>query len=205
MLQATTPANALQFSDISRLVPDLFRTWTDDGEERWARYAWSVLERNGLTRINEDVDRSDVVVRLLALATLGKTFYVYAFGEGDADDWTYELGEAVDHPQGIDRAWLREQARAAYTVDEEDEKDELNYLASEAMGDILSDVVRGKAETVGATLRSTLGDAELFASLYMSAQDGAYPLDSETISEIVNDPDGNKIEAYGWIQAGMYI
>ncbi len=70
MVAGGIPADAVRYEDFDSLVPDLFRTWNGDGEERWVRYAWSLLERDGLACVDEGEDRSAVIVRLVALSAL---------------------------------------------------------------------------------------------------------------------------------------
>lgn len=194
-----TTTDTVRFEDIERLVPTLFNVWRGEGETRWARFAWTTLERHGLTRIDADTERSAVIVRLLALSALGKAFYARVFDEGYLDDCLGELGESVGHPQGIERSWLREQMRIHDVIDEEDDSD----LAEGAIEHLLPVFVRDEASTVASALRRSLSDAELFACLYASAREGTYPLTAEAVSEIVDSGDEAAVFAYGWIEEGM--
>src|SRR5699024_6618866 len=172
----------VRFEDIDRLVPELFRTWNADGEQRWVRYAWSLWERDGLTAVDSAGGRNEVVVRLIALSALTKGFYVRAFEEGYADDWTDGIAEAVGHPQGIERAWLCEQMRAECVFDDEDSDE---GIADDAMEHLMPRLVQEEADEVGSALLRSLGEAELFACLFTSATDGSYPMSKDEVAEIV--------------------
>src|SRR5699024_56708 len=105
MADGGVQAGTVRFEEIDSLVAEWFRTRDGDGEQRWVRYAWSLLEREGLTIVDSSVDRSEVVTRLIALSALTGVFYALAFDEGHAADWTEGIAEAASHPQGIARAW----------------------------------------------------------------------------------------------------
>lgn len=191
----------VRFDDVAPVPDALFRTWVSGGDATWARHAWGVLEQGGLTTVGVGVDRTTVVVRLLALWALGRDFYALRFGEGDPGTWVYELGEVVGLPGGVDRSWLYARWCEHYVVDQED--DDQDYLTRLAAEELLPDLVRDEAVTVGSTLRRVLGDATLFASLCASSTEASFPLDADEVAEWVGATTTEAHQAYEWIDGGM--
>ena len=99
--------------DLSSVADSLFRVWFAGGDRRWADFAWSVLSRAGLATWDNESQRAEAVIRLAALASIYRQFYVFAFDEGEYGDWRYELFDLVGeypliHPFTLGRLAERE-------------------------------------------------------------------------------------------------
>ncbi len=64
----------LEWSDISEAAKPLIGTWFLGSEAEFAARAWGMLTRAGLTRYDDDLSRTRVIVRLIALAMIYREF-----------------------------------------------------------------------------------------------------------------------------------
>jgi hypothetical protein len=202
-----------------------FAIWVDQPELRWARQAWSSLERAGLTSYVNERQRHRVLVRFVALADLYHEFCHLAWDE------MYEPGylEWADE-LNFSRFRIGQLAGLA-GVDEWPDDDEAVDDDEVATTALVSLVHSARAEIVPA-LRAGFGGVEgLFVALWRSnrfepeaasdaadtgleagregAEEEDYDDDEEEIvdepetdEEILNNVTGEKLRAYEWLAAG---
>ena len=66
---------------MSRDAESIFCVWTDARELDWAKKSWEALAKCGLTSFASQVERTRVMVRLMALAGMYRDFCELAFDE----------------------------------------------------------------------------------------------------------------------------
>jgi hypothetical protein len=71
----------VRWGDVSRDAEGIFRVWTDARELDWAKKSWASLVKRGLTSYADEVGRTRVMVRLMALAAMYRDFCELAFDE----------------------------------------------------------------------------------------------------------------------------
>jgi len=71
----------LWWEDVSLAAEPIFRVWTDARELEWAKESWEALAKRGLTSYSDQVERTLVFVRLMALAGIYLDFCELAFDE----------------------------------------------------------------------------------------------------------------------------
>lgn len=204
MENAIRSTGVVRYEDFEGFLRDLFSTWVGGGERAWVRFAWSVLERDGMTAYEDEAGRNLVVVRLLALSALGREFYAQAFEEGESYVEYQESASwaIVGVPGGIDVEWLIATTGATFErVDAQE--DDGGYTVEDGVELLLPYLLRFEAWAVASCLRKHLGDAEVFASLYASAGEARYPLSTEQIRDAVGSAEPLRLRAYSWISEGM--
>lgn len=71
----------LQWDDISNFAEDKFNVWSNDAGQLWAKKAWNILEKEGLTEYKNEIERHIVIIRLLTLATMYNEFCYLVWDE----------------------------------------------------------------------------------------------------------------------------
>ena len=69
------------WEDVSREAESMFRVWTDGRELDWAKKSWDALSKRGLTSYSNQIEWTQVMVRLMALAAIYRDFCELAFDE----------------------------------------------------------------------------------------------------------------------------
>jgi len=72
----------------------MFDVWIGQPELAWARKAWAALERRGLTLFSNELERTRVLIRAMALGTIYREFCDLAFD--DAWDTEFKLDDDDD-------------------------------------------------------------------------------------------------------------
>jgi len=212
------------WDDLQGAADLAFSIWVDQPELRWAKQAWSSLERAGLTSYFNESQRHQVLVRFVALADLYHEFCHLAWDEMYEPaylEWADELS--------LTRFRIGQLAGLA-GVDEwpDDDTVDDDEVATTAL---VSLVHSARAEIVPALQAGFGGVAGLFVALWRSNRfepdaasdaadtgpearsEGAQEEDSEdddeeiveepeTDEEILNDVTGEKLRAYEWLTAG---
>jgi hypothetical protein len=180
----------IRWVDIERAAEPLFSIWTDHPELQWARAAWERLERKGLTRADDEIERAVVLVRLVALAGFFHGFAEVAWQEGDVDPsfWASEL----EIRRGRLLQWLGREFEPDHSLDDE----ELHEWAfDDVYGTAYDQVTKAVVEGFG-------GIDSAFVSLWLSRSpdwSGRSDVSAELFSEIVNTPTAERLAAYGWL------
>ncbi|MFE3001408.1 hypothetical protein ACFXG4_41290 [Nocardia sp. NPDC059246] len=209
MVDATAP-----FEFVEPILDELGWTWFDSyGERAWFRYAWSLLNPEGITVPDQEGSGTDAAIRAVALWAITKAFFAQAFDEGHVDDWRYSIAGVVDEEPLIDRSQLIDRLRMEYGLSEDlsvgvASKDDVEELDDEVVNEFFQKLVVDTAWTIGAELLKELDEATLFASLWCSRSGGAvFPLGMAAVGEIVNGPSATwqMVGVYGWVSDGMSI
>jgi hypothetical protein len=189
------------WKDLEEAAPLIFDVWSGKPELKWAKMAWTILGEAGLTSYKDEVERHLVLMRFFALSWIYRDFCSAAWEENTEclySDWahelelsTFRLGQCVEHDFCSD--W-----EAGEAEDEE--------LAQMAVEDL---VEQARPKVVRALRSGYSSTTELFVSLWLSdnSEFSGVPvqdLDRDLVSEILNNAALEAMEAYSWIDGGMY-
>jgi hypothetical protein len=147
------------WDDVSREAEPIFRMWTDARELEWAKESWEALGKRGLTSYSDEVERTLVFVRLMALAGIYLDFCELAFDE--IHDAAYTM-------------WASDLCLSTFRVAQcvgpqfsKDEDADDNQLLEDALRELM-DKARSDIHEV---LRSKFGDDSLlFVSLWNTVE-----------------------------------
>ena len=78
----------IQWQEVSENADSLFRVWTDGRELQWAQKSWQALSKLGLTSYTNQVERTFVTIRFIALADIYRNFCDLAFDEAHEPEYT---------------------------------------------------------------------------------------------------------------------
>jgi hypothetical protein len=200
----------LTWDKIQTVAKSIFDIWIDSPELRWASNAWNILEKEGLTHYENDVEKQIIVVRLFVLGTLYHEFCHFAFDEYGEVDYNIWLGELFDELY-LSPFRLGQLVGSGYRNDEsitdEKENEQLTIETVESLIDQQRDIV------VRALLNGFGSVSVLFASLWLSPNssekrnndddddDNQAPL--ETLDDVLNYPTLKKMRAFEWVESGM--
>lgn len=192
--------DCLDWSEVVDAIKPIITVWTLGSELRWAEHAWGTLTEAGLTDYTTELERTQCLLRAVALGALYRDFCARAFDEGSLDEWRYYVGSDLigAHPL-IDGFTLGQ-----LTEREGIEVDNAPFDDSQEVAEALRELVDGQYPTVLRELRTRWHDDNLFASLFASTgADVVYPLAEEQVFEIVNtDTTSNKSIAWEWLTDG---
>ncbi|MCT2277816.1 hypothetical protein M3G91_09280 [Micromonospora chalcea] len=196
----SSEADVLDWDDVGGAVRPIVEIWVSGSELRWARHAWALLGKAGLTSYASEVERTRCLLRAVAIGRLYREFCARAFDEGSPGDWREYVGSDLvgDYPL-IDAFTLGQLVeREGIEVDNAPFDDGLD------VNEALRDLVELEYPKVFGALRSQSGDAELFASLFVSPELKIdYPLSDEQVSEAVNfEVTANKMVGWEWLTGG---
>jgi hypothetical protein len=195
-------ADVLDWDEIEDAVRPIIQIWVYGSELSWARHAWGLLGKAGLTSYSTEIERTRCVLRAVAVGRLYHEFSARAFDEGSPDDWRGHVGDGlIGGSPLIDAFTLGQLAeREGIEVDNAPFDDGLGV--SKALRDLVDLEYPGVVEA----LRGQSGDAELFASLFASqGEEADYPLSEEQVSEVVNfQVTGNMMVAWEWLTGGNH-
>lgn len=183
------------WDEVRDIAARVFDVWVGGSERAWARYAWGVLHRAGLTAFGTHVERARSAVRLLALSVLYREFCARAFDEGRPGDWTIVDPRIDPFVLGI----LAER-------DGVDADIEVDYDAEDQRAFAVRELVVGEYATVVATLRQELGQVVLFATLWASSEESVhYPLPATVVGGVGNADVWDTMRAWEWMDSGMEL
>lgn len=196
-------ADVEEEGDLGDLYPlglQLFKVWYSGTEVDWAAYMWSILERAGLTAYEDgdEVERTLVVCRLVALAGINLEFAARARDEGYPGEWRESAHVDIlgDYPLLDPVSVGRLAERTGVWTDSVDDGRE------NVMG-LIHEIAADEWDTVVDALLKELGDAYLFASLWANSDgDARYPLPAEVVGEITTADVFEKVHAYQWVADG---
>lgn len=213
---------AFTWEDVKALSGDLlFDIYDDHSDRNWARIVWKSLERRGLTDYATPEEKHRTLLRLITLAVICQEFCYIAWKEGD-------YPPLVDWADGMamDPAMVAGVTGGSFTTPLELDKDEEDLVYEEALKKAVEhlrpELFRQMVDMFG-------GKAFLFASLWKVGWNGypdtpltAYPpvvrdwdqwrneelLRSEaefaeTVTDVLNEVDPEKMEAFDWVDEGM--
>ncbi len=145
----------VRWEDISRDAKSLFNVWTDGRELDWAKKSWEALCKHHLTSYTNEIERTRVMVRLLALAAIYRDFCELAFDETHEPEHVIWAGE-VD----LNRFRVTRSVGFKFHCDNKEEEKELVESA------LLSLMEEARAEIRDALLKEFGGVSLLFVSLW---------------------------------------
>lgn len=95
-------AQRVEWEEVARLADDAFDVWSGQPELLWAKQAWKVLAKAGLTAYRNKVEHHPVLFRLLALSGIYSDFCDVAFDETSEIEHSYsfELDKLVGGNSG---------------------------------------------------------------------------------------------------------
>jgi hypothetical protein len=88
----------IRWEEVSENADSLFRVWTDGRELQWAKKCWQALSKRSLASYTNQVERTSVIIRLIALADIYRKFCDLAFDEAYEPEyaaWADELNLEV--------------------------------------------------------------------------------------------------------------
>jgi hypothetical protein len=147
------------WQDVSRDAEPIFRVWTDARELEWAKESWEALAKRGLTSYSDQVERTLVFVRLMALAGIYLDFCELAFDEihdGAYMMWASDLS--------LNTFRVAQCVGSQFSKDEEADEDQL-------LEDALRNLMDKARSDIHEVLRSKFGDDSLlFVSLWNTVE-----------------------------------
>ncbi len=190
------PETYLRWSNIADEAEKLFHVWSSDAEQDWARKAWEHIETAGLTRYTNDVERTRVLIRMVALAAFYHSWWRAVDAEGSVEliKWSGELQISsfrVAQLAGVEFSPELDQS------DEELYEEAVRTLVEKEHRDILRALLTGFGDEI-----------ELFISLWLSNDpnwSGRTVIPGELHYEIVNDVDTAKMSGFDWVREGCQI
>jgi hypothetical protein len=117
--------NGLPWVEVEDAAAKMCRVWRGEGELKWARECWGHLTAVGLTRDSTIVERTETLLRLVALASIYQEFSGLAWDEDSETPLDY-LAEDLD----IDAVALGLLAAAASEGEFDDVEDEVELRAA---------------------------------------------------------------------------
>jgi hypothetical protein len=180
----------VRWADIERAVRPLFSVWVDQPELQWARAGWEQLERKGLTRAGDEVERAVVLVRLVALAALYHAFAKAAWQEGKAEltVWAADLE--------IRKARLLQHLGREFDTEYPWEDERLLESA-------FDEVYALEYDRVLCALEDGFGGvSSMFVSLWLSPDadwSGRLDVPAGLFDETVNQSTNDKLAAFSWL------
>jgi hypothetical protein len=178
------------WEDVSRDAEPIFRVWTDARELEWAKESWEALAKRGLTSYSDQVERTLVFVRLMALAGIYLDFCELAFDEihdGAYTMWASDLS--------LNTFRVAQCVGSQFSKDEEADDDQL-------LEDALRNLMDKARSDIHEALRSKFGDDSLlFVSLWNTVEYERSELDTAGTGNVAperSDQTNREIEK-GWI------
>jgi hypothetical protein len=185
-----------ELEEIGKLA---FDVWVDQPELNWAKEAWARLSEKGLTRYADELEKTEVKMRFLALAGLYHDFCYKGWGETSCPMyrmWIDEmeisgvrLGQLVGRDPGVSG----------------EEEDDLHYSAARKL------IRKARPEVFAALLEAYGGTSGLLVSLWNSLKthdraeceyDNGCDKCKESDDEILNWNIEDKEPAYIWLDQG---
>jgi hypothetical protein len=202
----------VQWEDVSESTDFLFHVWSGSRELEWAKKSWQGLSKHGLTSYRDQVERSSVIIRLIALADIYRGFCHLAFDEVYEPEYT---------------VWASELNLKAFRVAqcvgpqfERDEEADADTLFDQA----LSELIRGAIPPIYEALKTEFGDDSLlFVSLWNSVDyerdrddgeseeqrsaradvDGKIDCTEDAYWILNTEPTAEKQQAFNWVCQGF--
>lgn len=194
--QAALSFELLRWDDLEPDATSLFHVWTEGSDLRWAESAWGILGEAGLTAYQTELERIQVLVRLIALAAYYHSFCYAAWEEGDVQpaEWASDLdlspvrvGQLLG--SGIE---LRE-----------------GLSEHEAVGEAVTELVSREYQGITSALRRAFEtEGYFFAFLWLSRDpdlSGRRSLNDDTLDEILNSDVWEKGPAWDWLVTGCPV
>ena len=192
------PAERAEWEDIEDAARGVFDLWVGQPELGWARLAWEALDQQSLTRYEDELERTVVLIRLLALGEVYRDFCAVTWQESHASMFGV-LAEEIE----LSPFRLGQLVGPDFTSANEYLRDE---PTSEAVRELVYEERPRVIRALTAAFRHT---AELFVGLYLSTTHLSghrwEELDDDVIDEVLNDVSTDKSAGYSWIEEGMPV
>jgi hypothetical protein len=202
----------VEWVEVSENAEFLFHVWTKGRDLQWAQKSWQALSKRSLTSYTDQVERTSVIIRLIALADIYRKFCDLAFDEPHEPEYT---------------AWASELNIEAFRVAqctgpqfERDEEADADTLFDQA----LCELVEEARPAIYEALKTDFGDDSLlFVSLWNTVDyekdegDGASEEQKSMRADVDREIDwtedayrilnteltGQKQQAFNWICQGF--
>lgn len=216
------PKKTFTWEDAIKISGDLlFDIYGDHSDRNWARIVWKSLERRGLADFATPEEKHRALLRLVTLGVMCQEFCYIAWKEGEYPplvDWADAMG--------MDPAQVAQITGGSFAPPLELDKDEEDLVYEEALKKAVEhmrpELFRHMVDMFG-------GKTFLFASLWKMGQSG-YPDTrrdgnpaavrewdqwrneellgneaefAETVTDVLNEVDPEKMEAFDWVDEGM--
>jgi hypothetical protein len=210
------------WEDVSREAEPIFRVWTGARELDWAKESWEALAKRGLTSYSDQVERTLVFVRLMALGGIYLDFCELAFEEIHDAAYTMWASDLC-----LNTFRVAQCVGSQFSKDEEADDDQL-------LEDALRNLMDQARSDIHEVLRSRFGDDSLLlVSLWNTVEYEGSELDTSGIRNSIGvgpessdqenrkmekgridwredaggilncEITGQKLAAFTWIQEGM--
>ncbi len=187
----------VDWGEIEPVADEIFNVWVSGSGLLLAQHAWDELAAAGQTQYETDLERSDVIVRLLAFGAYYREFCTYAFDEGSIGEWREWITSGLIGERPLLNVSILRVPKTQPETSEDDSPVDANVVS-----EMLQQIVQGECRKVVALLKERWGLARFFASLYATGKSElkGYPLTGETVGEVVNyDLTASKQKAWAWV------
>ena len=185
----------LSWNIVRPVAAEVFNLWVDNTQElRWAREAWGILRREGLTSYYDDLTRCKVALCFIALCDIYRDFAHIAWHESVSTEY-YDLAGKLDI-DSFQLESLLEENEETESIEEIEprslnkyDKDDLRYLSNDHRPEVIEALMKGHGGDV----------SDLFFSLWITN-----PNHSDETNDFIGNADlsGDKLDAYSWLASG---
>lgn len=189
----------MTWEDLEQIAKVAFDVWVGQPELNWAKEAWARLSKKGLTHYTDELEKTEVKIRFLALAGLYHDFCYKGWGET-----SYPMYRTWIHEMEISGVRLGQLIGRDPEVSG-DEEDDLHYSAAREL------IGRARPKVFAGLLQAYGGACGLLVSLWNSIKthdradceydDGCNEC-KESDDEILNWNIEDKGPAYTWLDQG---
>lgn len=188
-----TDVEVADLDDYRPIFRDLFRIWARGSEIAMAEYLMSVLLRSGCAEHKSPVGRARTICLMATFSSVASDVSSFS-GACSLDDWRYSYWDLVGDFPRIEPFDFGRLAEREGLADSDSTDDEVDTSA------LIAEFVDENRGSIINALRNELGEAELFATLWSaSSSDVSFPLPWAEVLAAVNDPTGEKVDAWGWM------
>jgi hypothetical protein len=151
--------SVIEWQQVARDANSIFRVWENDRELQWAEKSWHALAIKSLTSYHNQVERTLVMIRLMALAAIYRDFCELAFDEVHEPEYSAWADELQ-----LSTFRLAQCAGTGFEGENEAEDDELLECA-------LTQLMAKARSEIHHALRAEFGDDSLlFVSLWNTVE-----------------------------------
>ena len=182
----------LDWGELATAAEDIFRVWRSQTRKEldWANTAWIALSRGGLTKYSDELEKTRVLVRFVALGAIFREFCELSRDEifdTDPSEWADSLEiSPIRIGQGLGPDYQRNSE---------------GFLDLEsALSDLLDD---SRSEIFDALVKAFGNESLLFSSLWRASDGSEIEELEEEDKVILNRIDPSKMRAFEWVTNGM--
>lgn len=198
--------NSISFDEVENACQKIFGgVWLTNRGIEFARKCWEIFNEYEITSYKNEIGRSIILIRLIALGEIYREFNGIAFDEyiePDYDEWTdvleiskFRIGQIIGN-------------NSDYSDDEEyaDYINAIAYLSDQNRNTVYDILIKGfknKDHLFYELYKTGLPDEEINENDEEEVDDSYKTPD---IQDVLNDTDitSGKFEAYSWVSDGCY-